>query len=223
MPMIDRILIAEDHESASISLQKSLADLRVATVDYVFYCDDALAKIITAKKKGQPYDLLITDLYFEEDGQPQQLPDGAALIRSARSVQPELRVLVFSAENKAAVIDGLYDQEGIDGYVRKARNDTRELKLALAQLSANRIYRPRHLSQLIHKKNTYEFSAFDIAIISLLASGVPQKQIPVYLEKKQIRPSGLSSIEKRLNLIKTELNFTKNEQLVAFCKDLGIL
>lgn len=221
--MIERVLIAEDHESASISLQKSLADLRVATVDHVFYCDDALAKIITAKKKGHTYDLLITDLYFEEDGQPQDLRDGAALIRSARSVQPDLKILVFSAENKTAVIDGLYNQEGIDGYVRKARNDTQELKQALEQLEANRKYRPRHLHRLIDKKNFYEFSAFDIEIISLLASGVPQKDIPVYLEQKKIRPSGLSSIEKRLNHIRTELSFTKNEQLVAFCKDLGII
>src|SRR5687767_4290346 len=98
--MINSVLIAEDHQSANISIQKTLEDLRVPHTDYVYYCDDALAKIKIAKQMGRPYDLLITDLYFEEDGQVQQLAGGAELIAAARECQPDLKVLVFSAENK---------------------------------------------------------------------------------------------------------------------------
>jgi DNA-binding NarL/FixJ family response regulator len=221
--MIDRVLIAEDHESASISLQKTLDDLGVRHTDYVFYCDDALSKIITCKKLGQPYDLLIIDLHFEEDGRPQRITNGIELMTAARTVQPDLKVLVFSAENKASVIESLFNQHDIDGYVRKARNDSKELKKALEELSQNRKYLPRHITEFINKKNAYEFSEVDIAIISLLASGVSQKNIPTHLEEKQLHPSGLSSIEKRLKQIRTELDFTKNEQLVAFCKDMGII
>jgi two-component system capsular synthesis response regulator RcsB len=50
-----------------------------------------------------------------------------------------------------------------------------------------------------------------------------QKEIPAYLQENNIRPSGLSSIEKRLNLMKEVLDFSKNEQLVAYCKDFGII
>lgn len=221
--MINRVLIAEDHESISISIQKTLEDIGVAHTDYVFYCDDALSKIITCNKLGQPYDLLIVDLYFEEDSQPQQITTGIELVTAARTVQPDLKVLVFSAENKASVLDSLFNQHEIDGYVRKARNDSKELKQALNQLLQNRKYIPRHITQLINKKNAYEFSELDIAIISLLAGGVSQKNIPIHLKEKQLRPSGLSSIEKRLKQIRTELDFTKNEQLVAFCKDMGII
>jgi hypothetical protein len=52
---------------------------------------------------------------------------------------------------------------------------------------------------------------------------MPQKDIPDYLQQHQIKPAGLSSIEKKLNHIREALNFTKNEQLVAFCKDKGII
>lgn len=221
--MIDKILIAEDHESINISIQKTLQDLAIPHTDYVYYCDDALLRIQTAKQLKQPYDLLITDLYFDEDSCPQKITGGIELIAVAREVQPELRVLVFSAENKAAVIEPLFSQQGIDGYVRKARNDSKELRLAITELSQNKRYLPRHISNLINQKNSYDFSEFDIAIISLLAKGVPQKNIPVHLKEKQIHPSGLSSIEKRLNYMKSVLNFTKNEQLVAFCKDMGII
>jgi two-component system capsular synthesis response regulator RcsB len=221
--MIDRVLIAEDHESVSISIQKTLEDLKVKHADYVFYCDDALSKIITSDKLGQPYDLLIVDLYFEEDGRPQKIKNGIELITAARNIQPALKALVFSAENKATIIESLFNEHDIDGYVRKARNDSKELKMALEQLSQNRKYLPRHITQLIDKKNTYEFTELDIEIISLLASGVSQKNIPAHLEEKRLRPSGLSSIEKRLKQIRTQLDFTKNEQVIAFCKDMGII
>lgn len=221
--MIDRILIAEDHESASISIQKTLEDLRIPHTDYVFYCDDALSKITTCKKKDQPYDLLITDLYFEEDGTSQHISNGIELTRLVREVQPDLKILVFSAENRASVLDSLFTEYEIDGYVRKARNDAKELKQALEQLSENRKYLPRHIAQLISKKNTYEFSEMDIAIISLLANGVSQKNIPDHLEEKKMRASSLSSVEKHLKRIRTEFDFTKNEQLIAFCKDMGII
>ena len=48
--MIKKVLIAEDHQSASISIQKTLENLQVPQVDYVFYCDDALMEIQRAVK-----------------------------------------------------------------------------------------------------------------------------------------------------------------------------
>lgn len=221
--MVNKVLIAEDQESANISVQKTLEELSIIDIDYVYYCDDALQKIINNKQKNQPYDLLITDLYFEQDSRTQKIIGGPALIAAARQVQPELKVLVFSAESKAAIIEMLFEKHEIDGYVRKARNDAKELKLAISTISENQRYFPRHLAQLIKQKNSYDFNAYDVTIISLLAQGMLLKNIPQYLEQNQIKPSGLSSVEKRLNHIKDVLEFSKNEQLVAFCKDMGII
>lgn len=221
--MIEKVLIAEDHESATISIQKTLGDLCIAQTDYVYYCDDALSKIKTGIQQNQPYDLLITDLYFEEDGQMQQLTGGMELIVAARLLQPDLKILVFSAENKPATLELLFNTHHVDGYVRKARHDAKELHLAITEISDNRRYLPRHISQLIKQKNSHDFTTRDIAIISMLANGISQKSIPVHLEQQNLAPYGLSSIEKRLNLIKSTLDFSKNEQLVAFCKDMGII
>jgi DNA-binding NarL/FixJ family response regulator len=221
--MIKKVLIAEDHESANISVQKTLEELHITQVDYAYYCDDALQKIQIANQKDEPYDLLISDLYFEEDERPQKIAGGADLIDAARQVQPALKVLVFSAEDKPSVIEMLFSRQEIDGYVRKARNDAKELKVAIEFIKNNQQYFPRHLAKLIKQKNTHEFTEFDIAIITLMADGIKQKDIPTYLEQKQIRPSGLSSVEKRLNHIKNVLDITSNEQLVAYCKDMGIV
>ena len=221
--MINKILIAEDHESANISIQKTLEGLGIFNIDYAFYCDDALIKIQKSKRDDLSYDLLITDLYFEEDGRAQKISGGIELIAAARQVQPDLKVLVFSAEGKAAIIEMLFNKHEINGYVRKARNDAKELKLAITTIAKNYRFFPRHLMELIKQKNAHQFTEFDIVIISLLADGTRQKDIPFYLQKNHITPSGLSSVEKRLNHIKEVLEFSKNEQLVAFCKDMGII
>lgn len=216
--MIKKVLIAEDHESINISVQKTLEELRITDIDYVYYCDDALARI-----KNQVYDLLITDLYFEEDHRIQEIPGGAELITAARLVQPDLKVLVFSAEGKPAAIEMLFNNLEVDGYVRKARNDSKELKQAIESIASHQRYFPWSVTQLFKQKKAYDFTEFDIAIISLMAQGVSQKEIPTHLRQKKIRPSSLSSVEKRLNHIKEALNCSSIAQLVAFCKDRGVV
>ena len=221
--MIDKIIIAEDHESANLSVQKTMEEMRIRHIDHVYYCDDAVNKIQTARQKGEVYDLLITDLYFEADGSFQKIAGGFDLIRSVRTIQPEIMILVFSAENRPATIDMLFKNYEIDAFVRKARNDARELKTAIEVISKGQTYYPQDLVQLVKKSNTYEFTEFDIKIIRLLSQGYHQKEIPSYLQQHSIKPSSLSTIEKRLNQIRDELGFAKNEQLVLFCKETGIL
>jgi two-component system capsular synthesis response regulator RcsB len=221
--MFKSVLIAEDHESANISVQKTLQDLGIVDVDYAYYCDDALLRILKRHDAGDAYDLLITDLSFEEDDRKQKLVGGGALIEAARLVQPGLKILVFSAEQKAAVIGDLFNKAGVNGYVRKARRDAQELKSAIEHIYKNKQHFPPEFRQDIRQKNAHDFSAYDITIISQLSNGMLQKDIPAYLLQNQIRPSGLSSIEKRLNQIKDALGFSKNEQLVAYCKDKGII
>lgn len=221
--MIDKVLIAEDHESANLSVQKTLEEIGVRHIDYVFYCDDALNKIQIARQKGQPYELLITDLYFEGDGSSQKIDNGADLVRSVRAIQPELPILVFSAEKAPATIDKLFKDHQVDGYVRKARHDAKELKIAIETISKGQRYYPQALSRLVKQVNAFEFTEFDVNIIRLLSEGYHQKQIPDYLKKRNVRPSSLSTIEKRLNQIRESFGFTKNEQLVLFCKETGIL
>jgi len=221
--MIKRVLIAEDHESANLSIQKTVEELNILQVDYVYYCDDALVRIKKTAQSDKSYDLLITDLYFEKDNQAQQLEGGVQLIGASKQEQPDLKIIVFSAENRPATIEMLYENQDIDGYVRKARNDAKELKLAINHVSQNQRYFPRHVLQLMKQQNTHQFTEYDISIITLLAQGVRQKDIPTYLYQQRFKPSGLSSVEKRLSQIKEVLECSNNEQLIAFCKDMGLI
>lgn len=221
--MFKKILIAEDHESINLSVQKTLEDLNIPNVDYVYYCDDALAKIQKSIRENEPYDLLITDLYYEEDHREQEIKDGRELIQRIKEIQPSLKVIVFSAEHKSGVINSLFKEYEINGYVRKARNDSKELKKSIASVYIDENYLSLDMKQDVKKFNSYEFSAYDITLVSLLSKGILQKNIPTHLQEKDIRPYSLSSVEKKLNSLKEDLEVNSNEQLVAFCKDIGII
>lgn len=221
--MFKKVLIAEDHEIANISVQKTLQELSISDTKYVYYCDHALTWIKNALRDGEPYDLLITDLIFEDDNTPQQISSGIALVNAVKAVQPDIKVIVLSAESRSGVVDELFRTHAIDGYVRKARRDAQHLKEALHAVLHNRTYQSPEVKESIRDKNSHEFTALDLHIISLLAQGVAQKNIPYYLKEKNIKPSGLSSVEKRLNLMREVFDFTKNEQLIAHCKDIGLI
>ncbi len=221
--MFKKVLIAEDHEIQNLSVQRTVQDLHIPIVDYVYYCDDALTRVRKSIRENSPYDLLITDLYFDTDHRDQKLKDGREMVNAIRSILPSIKIIFFSAEQKSGIIDSLFKDSGINGYVRKARNDGKELKKAIDAVFAGKNYLTLEIKHEVKKLNSYEFSSYDITLVSLLSKGVIQKNIPTYLMNNDIKPNSLSSIEKRLNVLKEELKINNNEQLIAFCKDLGVI
>jgi len=107
--------------------------------------------------------------------------------------------------------------------VRKSRTDASDLKDAIEAISKNKRYVPIEFQQVVRNKNTFDFTEYDIVILSQLAEGTMQKNIPDHLKKLGMRASSQSSVEKRLNQIRSALGFTKNEQLIAYCKDYNII
>jgi len=221
--MFENVLIAEDHQQLNHSVQQTTKELGISDPQYAYYCDDALLRLQHAIREGKPFELLITDLSFDDDDRNQQLSNGTSLIEAAKNLQPDLKVLVFSAESNPVVIDGLYKRLGINGYVRKSRTDAIDLKDAIETIAKNKRYIPAEFQQVVRNKNTFDFTETDIAILTLLVQGTLQKNIPDHLKLMGARASSQSSVEKRLNQIRTALGFTKNEQLIAYCKDFQII
>ncbi|WP_345953024.1 response regulator [Mucilaginibacter sp. PAMB04168] len=221
--MFERVLIAEDHHSVNSWVQQTLTTLGAIYVRQAHYCDDAFKLLQIAKADGASYDLLITDLSFREDRPGQKLKSGVDLIAAVRKLQPEIKILVFSAENQPTVATGLYDRLGINGYVPKGPRDEEDMKRAIKQIADHKIFIPLEFQQAVRAKNAHDFTKYDLIIISELAQGTYQKNIPYVLEQQGFKASSLSSVEKRLGQIRDALGFTKNEQLIAYCKDHWII
>ena len=221
--MFRKILVADDFESFNLSVERVLSDLKILDATFVNYCDEAFDQIKTSISEKKPFDLLITDLSFDDDDRPQNLESGLELIAAVKEILPELKILVFSIEKKQQIVASLFADYLINGFVSKGRGDAKELKKAINSILQNENYNSAPHKKRAKENAIFELSAVEIEILKLLSIGILQKNIPEYLQKKNLKPCSLSTVEKTLNSLKDLFSANNNEQIIAICKDRGIL
>ncbi|MCA6423809.1 MAG: response regulator, partial [Flavobacterium sp.] len=129
--MYKKVLIAEDFDSINIAVKQTLEEMGVQEIHYAKYCDDAIIKLKKALQENKPFDLLISDLSFVEDYREVTIASGEELIQAIKEIQPEIKVIVYSVEDKPYIIKTLFDEAQINGYVKKGRNSISQLKTAI--------------------------------------------------------------------------------------------
>jgi two-component system capsular synthesis response regulator RcsB len=223
--MFKKVLIAEDQDLLNISLRNTLKELGITqdNRDYVSYCDDALKRVKKAIQEGNPYELLITDLSFVPDSNLQEISSGIELIKAVRIIQPELKILVFSIDNRGSMANSLFADLDIDGYVPKTRGDAKDFRSAIAAIYEDKKYHSPNLEKIVKTTKDYQLTPIEKIIVSLLYEGKSQNKIAEYLVENEIKPSSLSSIEKTLSHLKTVLNVSTPAQLIGYCKDKKII
>lgn len=220
--MFKKVLIAEDHEVRNLGIINSLTDLQINNYDFVSYCDDAIQKIKSSIARNDPYDLLITDLSFEKDHLQQNLKSGQELIAEAKNFHPRLKIIAFSIEKKPKIIDDLFKISGINGFVSKARNDGKELRNTIRKVFNGETVIPQEILNAI-RNTPLEITEKDELLLGLLAKGFSQSEIEDHFKQHNITPNSRSSIEKILKDLREIFNAKNNIEMVAICKDSGIL
>jgi len=222
--MFKKVLIAEDMDFINSGIKSQLANLGIAQIEYVQYCDEALLKLKAARLNNAPFDLLISDLSFDKDYLEQKITSGDELIKVVRKEFPSLKIAVFSVEDKQYRVQTLFNEHKINAYVWKGREGLRELKKAVQQLyNSERIYISPHVAGSISKSNAIEIAEYDIFLIECLSNGLLQEEISVILKDKNWSPTSVSSIEKRLKILREHFNASNPTHLVSLAKDLGLV
>jgi DNA-binding NarL/FixJ family response regulator len=193
-------------------------------VQYAKYCDEALLKIKKAAQDNQPYQLLISDLSFKADHNKNLLNSGEELIQAVRSLFPEIKIIVFSIEDRTHRIRMLFDELDINGYVLKGRNTMYDLKIAIKKAYNNQSENiSAELLQQMQDKVTSEINNYDILLIKNLSMGISQESMEIVLKESGITPNSESSIEKNINKLKIYFKAKNTVHLIAIAKDLGII
>jgi response regulator RpfG family c-di-GMP phosphodiesterase len=222
--MFKKVLVAEDLDSISIAVVQVLEELKVPVINHVKYCDEGLLKIKKALADKEPYDLLITDLSFKSDHRKVNLNSGDELIDAINKVQPNLKKIVFSIEDKSYRIKTLFNELGINAYVSKGRNSISELRNAIESTFNNEEkILSSDLSFNFNDKSLIEIESYDISILKLLSQGYILESISKEFKDLSITPNGTSSIEKRINKLKIYFKANNNVHLIAIAKDFGLV
>lgn len=222
--MFSKVLLAEDLDSINIAVATTLDELNIVEVDNVKYCDDALLKIKKALQDNQPYQLLITDLSFIEDFRPNQLNSGEELITAVKKIQSNIKVIVFSVEEKPIRIKSLFENQNINAFVLKGRNSLPELKKTLKKVfESDEKYIAANLAYIFQDKITHQIDDYDIQLIQHLALGVAQDKMDLKFKELGIEPNSKSTIEKRIGKLKDYFKANNTVHLIAIAKDLGLI
>ena len=222
--MFNKVLVSEDLDSISITVGQALEELSVSEIHHAKYCDDALLKVKKALYDNLPYDLLISDLSFKTDHRETQLNSGDELIAAVKKLQPNIKTIVFSIEDKSFRIKSLFNDLGINAFVSKGRNSIPELQKAIQSVFDNdsKILSPE-LSHALRDKSLIEIEAYDILLLKSLSKGLILDEISIDFKNSGIIPNGSSSIEKRINKLKIFFKASNNVHLIAIAKDLGLV
>jgi DNA-binding NarL/FixJ family response regulator len=220
--MFKKILIVEDEEVANLGVMSALENLHIQNFDFVNYCDEALQRLKMANKDYKPYDLLIADLSFNKDHIPQILNTGQELIRESKKNQPDIKVIVFSVEKRAKIIDDLYKIYNINGFVSKARNDGKELRNTIRKVFDGETVIPQEILNAI-RNLPFELDTYEIKLLELLAKGYKQNEIRTYLKENHMPPYSIRSIEKKLNELREIFDARNNIEMIVICKDVGLI
>ena len=222
--MFKKILLAEDIDSINVAVIQILEELGVAVVDHAKYCDDALLKIKKAHLDNAPYDLLISDLSFEDDYRTVTIKSGDELVKKAKQIQPNLKVIVYSIEDKSYRIKSLFENLKINAFVHKGRKSIEQLKIAIDTiLNTDAPYISPEIAFALKDKTVHEIDDYDVQLIKQLSFGIPQDHMDTKFMELGITPNSKSTIEKRISRLKDFFKAQNTVHLIAIAKDMGII
>lgn len=221
--MFKKVLISDDLGSINQGVLSSLQALGIHNIIQTQYCDDAYLQLKKAEKENDPFDLLITDLSFKTDHREQKFPSGAQLVAHLKKEHPSFKIIVYSVEDRLQKVRSLLKEHHLDAYVCKGRKGLSELKQAITTIAKNQQYTSPQVANAMQANFQLEIEEYDIKILKLLASGYSQEEISQQLKDKQISPSSLSSIEKRLNRLRIHFKANNAIHLIAIVKDIGLI
>lgn len=221
--MFKKVLLSEDIDTISQGVMSIMEKLKISHVHQVQYCDDAYLRILKSDQDNKLFDLVITDLSFKSDHRKQNLESGEALIKKIREKFPEIKIIAYSVEDRLEKVRYLLNELKVNAYVSKGRNGLSELEEAIVRIYNGETYVSPELARSLTAKRPIEILDSDIQILSLLSSGLSQDQISEQLKNDNIKPNSLSSIEKRLNILKGHFRANNSTHLIAITKDMGLI
>ncbi|RIV31541.1 DNA-binding response regulator [Flagellimonas lutimaris] len=213
--MFKKVLIAEDFQDTNQGISEMLREkLHIPSLQEEFYCDKAHNRLKYALGENEPFELLITDLFFKEDHVERKLTSGLELIGAARAIQPNLKIIVNSMEDNPAKVNALFKETKINGYVCKGRHGLKELVNAVQEVFHNRTYVSPGIDLNV-SNNVFELEEFDLMILQGLADGLTKKEISEKFKREHITPNSESTIDKRVSKLFDKFGAKNTNHLIA--------
>jgi len=219
-----RILIADDHQlviQGIVCSLKEVGDFDLVTTNN---CDDAF-QLIKSNQNTNPFQLLFTDLSFDNTTEDTNLDGGEELIKAIRNNEFDIKIAVITGHTETNRVYNVISNLNPNAYLLKSKCDATEIGFAVQKMLANDYYYTHEIHQKIMKRNIIQIQMDDVAIQIL--KELPNHPKLANLEGVIKKGDGsflkLRSIETKLGSLRADLNANNNTDLVLKAKELGII
>ena len=207
-----KILIVEDQPICRMGIRSTLER---SALEYQIVAEaDSVAKAVNCLEQyGHQTDLILLDY---------MLPDGTGIdvIKAAKRLCPEVKIVIFSGEAGGATIKQLLEA-GVNGFMSKSVNSD-EIALVLDSVMQGRDYTGEaHMRIEKELKADYEtmkgLTRREMELVSLCATGLNTKQLA---EEMNVTPH---SIENMKSALFSKIGVKSTNELILFAFRVGLV
>jgi DNA-binding NarL/FixJ family response regulator len=219
-----RILIADDHQLVIQGILCSLKEVGDFDVVTTNTCDDAF-QLIKTHQNNNPFQLLFTDLSFDNSTKDTNLDGGEELIKAIRNNEIDIKIAVITGHTETNRVYNVISNLDPNAYLLKSKCDAIEIGFAVQKMLANDYYYSHEIHQKIMKRNIVQIQMDDVAvqILKELPNHPKISNLEGVITKSDGSVIKLRSIETKLGILRTDLNANNNTDLILKAKELGII
>ena len=219
-----RILIADDHQLVLEGFLNSLKEVGDFDVVTTTNCDAAF-DLIKTHINSNPFQLLFTDLSFDNITEESDLDGGEELIKAIRNNEFDIKIGVITGHTETNRIYNVISNLNPNSYLLKSKSSATEIGFAVQKMLANEYYYTHEIHQKILRRNVVQIQMDDVAIQILkeLPNHSKISNLEGVIKKNNGTAIKLRSIETKLANLRTDLNAINNIDLILKVKELGII
>lgn len=219
-----KILIVDDHQLIIQGLLCSLEEVGDFEVVTTSDCDDAL-HLIKASEKSAPFQVVFTDLSFDNSTKETILNSGEALIKAIRVNEIQIKVAVITGHTETSRVYSVISNLKPNAYLLKSNCEAAEIGFAIQKMLKNEYYYSHIIHQKIIRRKITQIKIDDMAlqILKELPNHPKISNLEGIIVKNNGNKIKLRSIETKLANLRIDLNAINNTDLILKAKELGLI
>ncbi len=219
-----KILLVDDHQLILEGILSCLKNIDNLVIETTNCCDEAFSKIKTAIH-SKPFDIVFTDLSFEDTKGCTVLDGGEALIKAIQKENIPIKTGVITGHFETNRVFNVISNLSPNAYILKGSCNTDELIFAIKKMLKDELYYTHEIHQKLLKRALIEIQMDDVAIQILkeLPKHAKITNLEGFIKKTDGSLVKTRSIEAKLAKLRGDLQACNNTDLVLKAKELGVL
>ena len=220
-----KILVVDDHQLMTEGIVGALKQISDNfEISFSNTCDQAFEHLQKASK-SESFDILFTDLSFENTGEATLIDSGESLIKKVREHGISIKIGVITGHTETNRVFNVINNLNPDAYIIKNQCTKDELNFAIQQMKRNIPFYSYEIHQKIMRRNVVQIQMDEVAIQIL--KELPKQSKITNLEGIIKKSDGnfmkIRTIENKLANLRIDLNAKNNTDLILKAKELGII